>query len=449
MKRMCSLLLALALSLSLCACGAQPRTPPEAPSSGSVPPPPEPSEPENIPPEPEGVPEPEEPPLDITPADGVAYKSLFAWPDDGSSFWHTLPAEDGRVLVGRTKPVGEGGHAYQLLGINMEKGELDFTLPLTETEGIDIRKALAAPGEFIVADAAGCRRYGWTEKGVEEKGSYTLPPFVVEKIAAWVKAEESLRSYSEVWDVRPEEDVLAWIGEEGIWLSEADGSGAHLAIPMEEIYQRPEYEDYPEVKRAFVGEDVRREDCVRIASLRLMNGGRSLAVPVYNRVSPWWNDDILVVDIGTGKRTWYDGVFFQMGQSSLDYLDDRTIQVGYTRIDTESGTTQPTTLWDEEVLFQAAGITSDFVNYYSIGKREQTELGHLELGAPGPPPVTLEEKSVVWMELFEQTKTALTFGDEITWPDFIAVDGKRLLLQLTVGKGSEDAYSFLIYVTCP
>ena len=175
MKRMCSLLLAVLAVLSLCAC--QPQSPPES-LLPEVSPAPGTSVPESIPPEPERVPvlesssvpeapipqeEPEpapeetpEPKLVASP--GVEVKTLLTWNREekeialGPCFWGK------KQIVYETE-----GVARRALGLDLETGELDFTIPLPED--YYLREVLGEPGRFLVMGKTGCRNYIWREDG--------------------------------------------------------------------------------------------------------------------------------------------------------------------------------------------------------------------------------------------------------------------------------------------
>jgi len=109
---------------------------------------------------------------------------------------------------------------------------------------------------------------------------------------------------------------------------------------MEEIYRRPRYQEYLELKRRQA--DAQLEDCLYLGRPRLMNGGNTLVVPIDNRVSLYIPDDLLVIDLATGERTWHEGVR-GTGKSGtgLEIVDDTTILAGGTTlIDLADGSTR-------------------------------------------------------------------------------------------------------------
>lgn len=438
--RLAILLAALCLTLAACQAPAEPEPP-------SVPPPASPSE--SPPPElsqaPEPEPEPEEP--DFVPAPGVACKTVLTWSPRDSWCWASFPPRNGQALVWQTRNAGEDGEEDFLLGIDMDTGEIDFTASIGSEAFL--REALDTPGDFLAVGETGYHRYTWTPQGITERSSYTLPAAVREQVKAWAEGEPALRACQEGWDARPEQDLLAWLTEEGAWVSAADGSGAYLAVSMEELYQMPEYSGYLEIKRAFGGDEMQIEDCIRIEAPRLVNGGKTLTFPVYNRISPWQSDDILTVDLETGERRWYWGVFFQMGRARMDYLDDTTLQAGYTVIDFAGGGSRRVCPWDENLLFQMGCVTSDYVHFFDVVSGEKMTAGMLVLEDS---PVVFDTDEAMFAFLSERREarqTLGTFREDCSPYGFAAVDGRRFLLNYERKGDSGEERRALLLVTAP
>ena len=447
MKRSLAVLLAAFLSLVLAACQppAEPEPPAPPPPSQSGSPAPEPApEPEPTPePEPAPAPPPEEP--DFVPAPGVECKTVLSWTASDGWCSAPFPPRDGWVLVTQTRNTGETAEEEYLLSIDMDTGQIGFSVPMEA--GVSLREAPNAPGEFLVVGETGFRRYAWTPAGIEERSSYSLPDAVREQVRAWVEGEAAIHSFPEGWDAQPEQDLLTWLTEEGVWLSAADGSGARLAVSMEELYRRPEYIAYLEPKRAFSGEEMQISDCIRVTSPRLMNGGRTLVFPIYNRVSPWSYDDVLALDIETGEKRWYWGVFFKMGRSRMDYLDDTTLQVGYTSIDFASGDSRAVSPWEWEILHYIGGATSDFIHFFAdISTRE---LAMITLEGPVTAFATAEEQLDFVHELWDQRQTLGTFRENCIPYFFTAIEGKRFLLNYESKDASGEKTRSLLLVTVP
>ena len=60
-----------------------------------------------------------------------------------------------------------------------------------------------------------------------------------------------------------------------MWVAGGDGNDARLAVSKAEIYRRPRYQEYLELKRRQA--DAQLEDCLHLGRPRLMNGGQTVA----------------------------------------------------------------------------------------------------------------------------------------------------------------------------
>lgn len=337
MKRICPLLLVVLAALSLCACGAQPQTPPETPSSESIPPEPEsPSVPEvSIPQE---EPEPEEP--EIAAAQGVEVQTLLTWVPSQMSLRAAFPAKNGRLLLD-TEDLTVGGR--KLLGFNLENGAQEVVFPLLERD-YELRPVLGAEWELKIFTPTGFQRRTWTQ----ELDSYQLPEAL----------REGRQKYGGAfnWDALPEKDLLTWTDAQGIWLADAGGNGARLVLSTGEIGKQPEFAKLEEYYKDFPPDGQ-----LTFMVPRLMNGGKTLAAVFGSPQSQIGYLGHVVLDLATGEASWYD--VYSVVASDLEYLDDTTILAGVTQIDVITGETRRAPRWEYTGRFSA--VTGDFVHYFA------------------------------------------------------------------------------------
>ena len=272
----------------------------------------------------------------LTPGQGVTCKEVLSWPARRGEWTEAVFApRDGLVLVRATQRDERLRPARgQLMGVDMKLGEVAFTMPLTAEN--DVRKVPEDPGgdsaRFVLADSAGYTRYIWGKgRGVHEQWSFTLPPAIAQAVADWAAVDPAGQRFQDDWDARWRDDIVTWVTGEGVWVAGGDGNDARLAVSMAEIYRRPRYQEYLELKRRQA--DAQLEDCLHLGRPRLMNGGNTLVVPIDNRVSLYIPDDLLVIDLATGERTWHEGVR-RTGKSGtgLEIVDDTTILAGETTL---------------------------------------------------------------------------------------------------------------------
>ena len=272
----------------------------------------------------------------LTPGQGVTCKEVLSWPARRGEWTEAVFApRDGLVLVRATQRDERLRPARgQLMGVDMKLGEVAFTMPLTAEN--DVRKVPEDPGgdsvRFVLADSAGYTRYIWGKgRGVHEQWSFTLPPAIAQAVADWAAVDPAGQRFQDDWDARWMDDIVTWVTGEGVWVAGGDGNDARLAVSMAEIYRRPRYQEYLELKRRQA--DAQLEDCLHLGRPRLMNGGNTLVVPIDNRVSLYIPDDLLVIDLATGERTWHEGVRGTgKGGTGLEIVDDTTILAGETTL---------------------------------------------------------------------------------------------------------------------
>ncbi len=374
MKRMCSLLLAVLAVLSLCAC--QPQSPPES-LLPEVSPAPGTSVPESIPPESERVPvlesssvpeapipqeEPEpapeetpEPKLVASP--GVEVKTLLTWNREekeialGPCFWGK------KQIVYETE-----GVARRALGLDLETGELDFTIPLPED--YYLREVLGEPGRFLVMGKTGCRNYIWREDGW--LGRY--PDYILPEQAQKAMEYYDLQYCHFLWDYLPEENLLAWTQGDGIWLAKMDGSDARLAIPSKEVFDRPEFDwDKQDSYTAkyFDLPNPNTDTGPLLVEPRLMNNGKILAASAYfycPLLEANGNvNGLEILDIAIGERTWYPK---EKINTPLEFLDKKTLVLESQKINVVEKTAQlfPLEHWYEWP--SGHGYSADGVHFF-------------------------------------------------------------------------------------
>lgn len=394
---------------------------------------------------------PEPPPPALLPAQGVACRTLASWPA-GETGWDSafFPPREGLVLVGQQDRDQDyritGG---QVLGVDMRAGTLSFTLPLTGDT--DVRAALDGPaGAFHLVEGTSCACCRWASGGVRREDHYTLPPEVAREVKEWAATQGY--TIQSGWDHRG--DTIVWLTREGVWTAGADGSGLRLVISTEEICQRPEYAGYLETAQMMSDTVRETRECLDITGPRLMNGGNTLALPVRNRVSPYWPDDLLTIHLPTGERRWYDGVMIDMSGSDLWYRDDTTILAGWssmsqetvTCIDLAGGAARKLEGWPSG-LWTMLGSTGDGKTFFSAD-RQEGELYLLEVEELGPPPA-VEDYGQTIQALWDRRRTILTTQGDCYIHGPLAVDGKRLLFTYSTGWNTPEAVTCLVLLTCP
>lgn len=354
MKQGLAFLLALLTAVFLAACGGASQ-PPAEPDPG-------PSSVSESAPAPEAVPEsssaPEEPsrpeaaPAVLSAAPGVEVKAIL--PADRRTIGRNPKVWGGRLLVRVEDKAGSSA----LLSLDLETGEQVFSLDLDEYERnnirYELRQSLSDPEEFSILTQEGCRRFHQTGQPVWE---YTLPE------AARAREEYPFYGYLIRWDVLPEQDLLAWSDPEGLWLAAAGGGGARLVLSTEEIAKQPEFSQLAEEYR-----DYGPEGQLGFLSVRLMDGGRTLAANFGSSQSQNGNLGLVILDLSTGNTAWYDAYGAGFGQSEAEYLDDTTLLANVTRINVVTGETRRASR--EELTDRFFAITGDFVHYYGV---EETE----------------------------------------------------------------------------
>ena len=150
---------------------------------------------------------PEEPPPEpvLTVSPGVECKTLLTW--DGAEKEVTLGP---RCLENKQLLLETAGDKRSILGLDLETGTIDFTLPLEENSYL--REVLGEPGEFLVMGRTGCRHYVWREDGwLGEYPAYDLP-----EQARKAMEHYDFQKYHFLWDYLPQENLLAWTQGDGI-----------------------------------------------------------------------------------------------------------------------------------------------------------------------------------------------------------------------------------------
>lgn len=406
MNRLLSLALAATLCLTLAAC----QTPAEPEPPSALPPA---SQSENPPLEPSPSPEPEPMPetSEFAPAPGWECRVLLTQPGE-QSYRKVVLAREHRAVV----QLGS-----QLFGVHMETGEIAFRLPVPE--GQVVCRLPSAPGAFRLAGEDGFWQYLWGEEGAKEALFYTLPQKVRE-------AGEGLEFFRDElwWDALPEQNLLTWVDEKGVWVSAADGSSPSLAVPAEAVYDRPEYDSYLEDKQARTDGPVERKDCISLGRPRLMQEGRTLVLPVYNRVSLYTMDDILTVDLATGEQHWYWGVITGKNKDTLWFLDDNTILAGYTLLDLTTKTSREILHSGVEDMLDTAR-SGDFVHFlFGRGQDGNWEYRMFTWDSGA------EQLSFPMDELWESAQPLFTCPESCN-PRVAAIDGTRFLFEYRTEQG--------------
>ncbi len=341
MKRCVAFGLALTLLLSLCACGAQPPAEPVPAPSQSAP------APESGP---DPAPEPVSEPAVLAAAPGVGYQVIL--PAGSGSIRRGATVWDGCLLV---EVDGQGSGGRDLLALDLETGEQVFSRSMDGYRDAlyQFRPSLAVPGEFSIVTQEGCRRFD--RSGL--LGEYTLPE------AARAKEDYPFYGHLIRWDVLPDRDLLAWSDPEGIWLSDTGGGAPRLVLATGEITRQPAFSHLVEA----YGE-CQPEEKLTFLSVRLMNGGRTLAANFGTPRSQSGTLGLAVLDLSGGKADWYDVYDASFGGSGMECLDDTTLQAGLVQIDVTTGESRPLAKGTLTDRFYA--ITGDFSHYYGV---EETE----------------------------------------------------------------------------
>lgn len=374
MKQKLALLLSLLLVLSLTACGSQPQapesTPPaseSAPDSQSAPPP----ESSSAPAEPS---QPEIPAV-FSAAPGVEYKILLpADRPDHQTIRRSANLWAGRLLA----EVEDSTGSRELLVLDLETGEQVFSRNMDDYRNAyyEYRQSLAAPEEFFIFTQEGCCRF---DKSGEPVWDYALPE------AARAKEESPFYGHRIRWDVRPEQDLLAWTDPEGIWLSDTRGQNPRLVLPTEEIAAQPVF-----AQLAKTYEGYGPEGRLGFMTVRLMDSGRVISATFGSPQAQNSTLGQVILNLSTGKAAWYDAYGVGFGHNEPEYLDDTTVLANVTQIDVTTGETRRAPR--DELTERFFATTGDFVHYYGV---EETDTAYhlvrctMENWEDAPPSLTV------------------------------------------------------------
>ena len=210
----------------------------------------------------------------------------------------------------------------------------------------------------------GCRHFVWREDGwLGEYPAYDLPEQVREAIKDYERDEHSCRFF---WDVRLEKNLLAWTAADGVWLAEADGSNARLAISSKEVFGDPFYDDlrmaYPDL---FSDPDPNAEYGPLLVEPCFMDGGKKLSVieyvlsPIINHGEGYY---LSILDNPSGVKARYSlGCNFW----PIEYLDERTILTEGGKIDI-CGNTGESFKWKHCYVYPKGwGSSADGVHFFT------------------------------------------------------------------------------------
>ncbi len=318
--------------------------PAESPASGS-------SESEVSDPEP--IPQPV-----LTVSPGVDCKTLLTWDSTQKEIAIGPLCLENKQLLLET-----AGDQRKALGLDLATGAIDFTLPLEEDSYL--REVLGEPGEFLVMGKTGCRHFVWREDGwLGEYPAYDLPDQAREAIKDY-KSDFSCRFF---WDILPEENLLAWTAADGVWLAEADGSNARLAISAKEVFENPDFDDVrAECPDLFADSNPGSEYGPLLVEPCIMDGGKKLTAVEYV-LTPIINHGegygLIIFDIPSGD-TERHGPRITSGFFELEYLDERTILTGGHKMDVCNGTFETFNREHCYIYPKGWGSSADSIHFFT------------------------------------------------------------------------------------